>query len=516
MFKKVLKIKLKVLGAIFIGLACAQLISAYFFGIMAEKQLNSQFKHLTKSTLINVVKHDYSRGWFSANETVVLAVNNQVVKNIMSVLPGGANESAPVLADNMYQISYTTHITHGLLAGWLHGNLFPTIAYTSTHITFSEKLTTILNKFFNGKKALVIDNILYLNKAGKYIVYSPAFNYDEAVSGVKVNWGGLVLKVHYNPNFDKFENFLSIPLFEMFAPTKGAFLFKNFEYSSNSQYSVNDIKVGSTNSTLASLKIELKDTQALQLKFGQIIHLLTGVNSADFLNGIDAIDPTNFTITNVGYHSLSNDENGYFNADAKAGFSSLLTNKKKYGPLNFDLGLNHIASADFSKLLDNLNALGNQEQTTEEARNKTVAKLKTYFTPILIKNPEVILHSFYLQTPDGVIDLSGKATTQNFVASDINDQTQFMKKLLVKLDFNIPKPILAYFFVLQMKFFLTAGNAQMDKQSSEALAKVVNILLDNQIQSWLKKGYLKQDGNLIKSKISMESGVLYLNGVTVK
>jgi hypothetical protein len=115
-----------------------------------------------------------------------------------------------------------------------------------------------------------------------------------------------------------------------------------------------------------------------------------------------------------------------------------------------------------------------------------------------------------------MISMAGSATTHNFESADMNDQSKFMQKLSLKMDFSLPKPILAYFFVLQMKYFLTSGNAQMDKQSSDALVKVVNILLDNQLSVWLKKGYLKESGNELSSKIAMESGVVTLNGVVTK
>ena len=137
-------------------------------------------------------------------------------------------------------------------------------------------------------------------------------------------------------------------------------------------------------------------------------------------------------------------------------------------------------------------------------------------TPIFVATPKVILNNFSLITPSGKISLSGFATTHDFVASDMNNQDKFMQKLLVNVNFSIPKPILAYLFLLQMKYFLTAGNAQMDQQSSDALAKVVNILLDNQLQVWLKKGYLTESNNLLSSTISLESGVVSLNKIPTK
>jgi hypothetical protein len=94
----------------------------------------------------------------------------------------------------------------------------------------------------------------------------------------------------------------------------------------------------------------------------------------------------------------------------------------------------------------------------------------------------------------------------------MNDKTKFMSKLSLKVDFSIPKPVMSYLFLLQMKYFLTAGNAQMDQQSSDALAKVVNILLDNQLQVWQKKGFIQESAGNLSSVISMESGVMSLNG----
>ena len=516
MLKKILKIKLKALGALAMGLILAQLISAYFFGVIAEKQLELQFKHFSNSSVIRVIKHEYARGWLNSTETVVLAVNNQFIKNVLNVLPNANKESISSLSTDVYQISYTTRINHGLLAGWLHGNILPTLAYTTTKVTFPTKINTILSKFFNGQDPLEIDNILYLNKAGKYSLYSPRFNYAEALSGVKVTWGGLLMTIAYNQEFNKFKNSLQLPLFELDAPTKGNLRLNNLNYASNSEYSRNNIKVGTTQLTLAGLTVEFKESNNLQLKFGEVVHLLTGVNSADFLNGIDAVNPSDFAINNVSYSSWSKDVNNFFSTNAQANFESLTTNNTSYGPLYFDLSLEHIAAPEFSHLLDSLNNIAGQDQNNPDNRLRTIKLLKTDLTPILSQQPLISLNSLKIKTPDGEINLSGTISSKNFVADDMTNQDKFTKKMLVQLKFSIPKPILAYLFVLQMKYFLTAGNAQMDKQSSDALTKVVNILLDNQLQVWLKKGYLNESANLISSRITMESGVFALNGIMTK
>lgn len=515
MLKKILKIKLKVIGVIIVGLVLAQVISAYFFGVVAEKQIDKQFNKLTKTSLIKVLKRDYERGWFSAKQSVVLEVNNKILKNVMMALSSDVKESS--ITDTKYIVSYNTQITHGLFAGLFHGQILPTIAYSKTTFVFPDKLQKLLNKFFNGNQALEVVNVIYLTKAGKYIIYSPSFIYDEAVSGVKLTWNGLKMNVGYNTSFDEFDNFLSVPFFQMIAPTKGELSFNNLIYNSNLHYSPNQIKVGHTNVKLDQLQVKLSESgTTANLNLGSAVHLLTGISSADFLNGIDVINPTNFSLSGVSYLSDSDDTKGFFNADAKAGFAALNSNGKQYGPMSLDLSFNHLNASQFNKLTNELSLLANQDQNTGEIRDKTIAMLKSNLTPIFVESPVVRLNDFTLATPSGLIKISGKATTINFESSDMNNQAMFMKKVSVGVNFSVPKSVMSYLFLLQMKYFLTSGNAQMDKQSSDALAKLVNILLDNQLQVWLKKGYLTESNNQLSSTISMESGIVKLNGNIAK
>lgn len=513
MLKKVLKINLKVLGAIVLGLVLVQIVSAYFFGIIAEKQFDSQFTKMTDSKFIQVVNKSYSRGWFTSSMDVTLAVNNQAIKNFVTMLPLKTQESSFQLPKSGYQLSYKTHITNGLFAGWINGNVLPTIAYSTTDLKLPESLNNVLKTFFKDEQPIAISNILYLNSSGKYKIYSPVFRYEEALSGVKVNWGGLKWDVAYDSKFNKFDNSFSVPGLDLSAPTKGDISFKNLYYTANSSRSIHDIKVGNTMLDLESFSINLTESSTSDLKLGEVIRVFTGINSADFLNGLDIINPTRFTMSEVHFKSISSDENNYFAANVKASFESLVSNKLTYGPMEFDFSLDHILADKFSAVVDTLNdEAGLTDAERDVHKVQTIQALKTNLTPLFIESPVIQLNKLTLKTPTGLISVSGKATTNGFESADMNDKTKFMSKLSLKVDFSIPKPVMSYLFLLQMKYFLTAGNAQMDQQSSDALAKVVNILLDNQLQVWQKKGFIQEsDGNL-SSVIAMESGVMSLNG----
>lgn len=516
MLKNVFKLKFKIIVVSLLSLVLLQLITAYIFGFITEKQMDLQFKHMTDSSLIQVKSREYHRGIFSSDSTTVISLNSQTLNKVLSVLPSNDSESISTTESQVYSIKYTTHIEHGIFAGILNGYFVPTLAYAKTNIIYQEKVKNILSKFFNNQQPLVVDNLVYIDKSGRFLIHSPKFDYSEAVSGVKVTWGGMNMLIKYNEDFTKFKTDLTIPIFELIAPTKGSATIKNLAYQSDSSNSINNLKVGDTKLNLEEVKVEWKDKIAIGFKIGDMLHLFTGISSVEFLNGIDAIDPNSFVIKNVSYVSNSHDENNFFSAKAIAKFESLVTGGKPYGPMDLDLSISHVDSKSFSQLIDqvaNVTTKPDEKdpKSQEKARLELIKILKQNFGPILIAKPVVKLNNFNLMTPGGLIQISGSATTNNFTQADMNDQKKFMRKLLLDVNVSVPKPVLSYLFVLQMRYLLSAGNAQMDKQSSDALTKVVNILLDNQISIWTKKGFVVQNGSVLVTHMHLQDGKLYLN-----
>lgn len=520
MLKRILHLNFKLVVILIAALILIQLITSYAFGFVAETQFNKQFNHfIAGNPLITVANRDYHRGVFSSDVTTELSVNSQALSNILKLLPSNnvSDESSSIIPNHIYSITYVTHIRQGLFAGSFSGNFVPKFAYATTTIEYPESLKTMLNKFFNGKTPLEISDILYLNKSGKSIFISPSFNYDEAVSGVKVTWGGLNADIRYNQSFDKFGSDISMPNFELSAPTKGKVILKHLEYTDDSTLSTNKIKVGKTLLTIDQAQVEWKDKIALNFKIGDVLHMLTGISSTQFLNSIDVINPDGFTFNNISYNSLSHDTDNLFGATAKITFESLATNGNIYGPLNIDLSVNHILAPQFSKLTDALSQFtANSNNNNDNQRDEFIKILKANFGPILVNSPIFTLNKFELNTPSGLINISGSATTKDFNLDDMNDQDKFMDKLSVDLSYSLPKSVVSYLFVLQMKYLLTAGNAELDQQSSEALTKVVNILLDNQISTWTKKGYLKNNKGVLTSHLVLKDGQMVINGITTK
>ena len=193
--------------------------------------------------------------------------------------------------------------------------------------------------------------------------------------------------------------------------------------------------------------------------------------------------------------------------------------------MHLDVAVNHILAPQFSILIDKIEHFAvksnnkpknSTEEDSNAMKNEFVKLLKDNFGPILVNKPEVVVSKLELNTPDGLIKFAGSATTNNFQLSDMNDGNKFMDKLWVDFNFSVPKSVISYLFVLQMKYLLSAGNAEMDQQSAEALTKVVNILLDSQINTWTAKGYIKNNKGLLESHMVFKDGTLVINNIPTK
>lgn len=508
MLKKIIKLKVIFMLVLIMGLILTQFITAYIFGFKAQQQLNMQFKRMTDSPYIIVENYSYKRGFFSSDISAKLSLNSKALTNLLKILP---NVSEASVLNHKYYIKYSTHVSQGIFAGIFNGDFAPTIAVARTNLKYPEVINSVFSKFFGNTKPLFIKNVIYLNKDGEILITSPAFNYEEALSGVKVIWGGLNLLVHYNQDFNQFNNTLSMPRFILTAPTKGKVELDSLHYISGSKYSVNQIKVGTTGLNVNKITVSSNDKANLSINLGDLLNTLAGISATQFLNGLDVIDPTNFSLSGIGYTSTSNDSNGYFNASTSVVFESLITESKAYGPLNLDLSVSHVLSAEFSKMIDELTRLAAESNITDDEGHKLlVAVLKKYFAPILVDSPIIEINNFRLKVPSGLIQMNGNFTTSGFTLVDINNDQNFLNKIEANVKFSVPKDVLSYLLMVQMRYLLSAGNAEMDKQSTDALKKVVSILLDSQLISWRNKGYISETSKGISSNLTYEHGKLLM------
>lgn len=514
------KIKLAILIVLFIIaiiislLALVQIVSAYIASNAVEQQYNTQFEQLKRFSLFQIKNYKYDKGLFSSDVSADISINSGSLMYLSKALHlAESNHIDAPLNEKDYTINYHAHINNGLFAG-IYNNIYtPTLAFANSTITYPTKLDKLLSKFFPKQSALKITNIIYLDHSGKYEITSPSFDYEEALSGVVVKSEGLNAEINYNSDFTSFINNIYSKGFALKAPTHGEFEFKNLIYRSHSYQGENKIILGDSQFSIGDINLTMLSESALHFNLNDLLYLVTGINSTEFLKNIDSVDVNNFNIKGIAYYSNSKESYGYFSATSIAKFESLVTNNNNnYGPFNLNISIEHIPAVAFANLATEVAKLNSSSMLDI---SNYIESLEPYMVPIFAGLPTLDLKSFHLLTPKGAININGTISLHNFESSDMQSIEAFEQKVNLDLRFTLPKELLTYLFILDMRYFLSTNNANMDVETSESLTKVINIILNNQLKIWDKKGYITRNDDEISSQLKINQGQVLFNGILV-
>ena len=129
---------LAVITSIVLVLILIVLALPYYLGIKAQQSLEEQRILLSKNAFLTVEKHEYRRGWFTSEETMLLRFKPTFLAGIQQQLPDNVRT---VLQQ---PITIVNHINHGLFANGIH----PVRAYVNTEFQYTPDAKQILARFF--------------------------------------------------------------------------------------------------------------------------------------------------------------------------------------------------------------------------------------------------------------------------------------------------------------------------------------------------------------------------------
>ncbi len=108
-------------------------------------------------------------------------------------------------------MTYTQHIEHGPLPLISHFNPHPYKAVVTTEFNFTPDTQKFLARFFGTQKPIEMENRIAFNDDGIIHITVPAFDYEEAISGVKVKWQGLDSTLDYGGDFNRVKFLATAP-----------------------------------------------------------------------------------------------------------------------------------------------------------------------------------------------------------------------------------------------------------------------------------------------------------------
>lgn len=473
----------------------------YYLGIKAQQSLEEQRILLSKNAFLTVEKHEYRRGWFTSEETMLLRFKPTFLAGIQQQLPDNVRT---VLQQ---PITIVNHINHGLFANGIH----PVRAYVNTEFQYTPDAKQILARFFGQETPVKLDNTINLSGSGQMRLVIPKFNYEE-LSGIKINWLGLESIIDYTPGFNSFDTHTNSLGLNIILADKGKVSYENLQLNSHTENGHTAISLGSSDLHIKNMEFEWKDTGDSSIRLDQLVNLVTDLQIGAFINPTGSSMPAKIAVENLNFSTKTSEQDKWINSNGKFGFAKLHYGSDNYGPLNIDVSAEHLDAASLAALKNKFTQLSTQKLTNEELRNAIVAAVKNEGLGLFTNSPLLRLNSFKLEMPQGVVDVHGYLTFKNLLANDLQQLSLMLNKTESEMDFAIPQALLENVAVTQARSLFTVDESAGGVEALEDIDQTIRLMIDSVVKSMHSRGFIVIENGVLKTHLKLKNGKLFLNG----
>ena len=479
--------------------------TAYWMGIKAEETLQEQHKMLADFPLFTVKSHTYQRGWFSSTETTELVFNRKLIGPYQSMLP---EQLKGLLGKN---IRYTQHIQHGPLPGLGSFDLRPARALVTTEFDFSQGTRDTLKKFFGDKDPVTIVNRIGFGGGGDLNVSVPSFDYDEALSGVKMTWKGFTLNVDYTRSFREYQTDAQLPGFTLSADSKGSLSVSGIHFISDTRPGSTGVKVGTSDLTVGDIAVHWKDNIPYDIKLNELVYLMTRVRVGEFINPTGELKLQNVNLKNLHYQIVTSEQDQFVNSRGQLTFDKFTFNDLIYGPMKLDVTASHLHGPTLVKLGDELGKLPIEGVDPAVLRKNYIDTVLKYGTPLLTNDPKFTVNEFTLKMPNGIASVNGQIGLVGLKPDDLKSAKAFIEHVDANANINLPRKTLEDLVVSQARnLFMVDASAEEQPDVAE-IDNIARQLLGEQLRVLSEQGYIKDDGKQIQTSVALKKSALTVN-----
>ncbi|MDF0604266.1 YdgA family protein [Neisseriaceae bacterium TC5R-5] len=489
------------LGGLFILYGCATL----WAGIKTEETLQEQHKMLAELPLFKVKSHTYERGWLSSTETTELVFNRKLSGPYENMLPDNVK---PLLNNT---IKFTNHIQHGPLPGITSFNFRPGRALVRTEFSMSDSTRKTLSSFFGDKEPITITNHLGFGGGGVLNVNVPAFDYEEALSGVKMKWQGFSFNLDYAKGYKEYKSEALSPGFLLEAASKGSVTFNGVRYISDIRPGNSGIGLGTSELSIDNIQLSSREHIPYSIKLSELIYLMTRVRIGEFINPSGELKPSTVTLKKFSYQTVTSEQDEFSNARGKINFAEFTLNDNRYGPMRLDVSASHIHSPSFIKLKNAINQIPFEGVDPVVLRKQYIDTIKKNIVPLLENNPKLLINDFFLKTPSGDITLQGSLGIKGLIPSDLNNISALSKRLEIDAKVSLPRQTLENLVVMQARSLFAVDESAEEQPNMREVESLIKSLLDSQLSQWKDEQYIEEEQGQLRTSLLYRAGILQVN-----
>lgn len=456
--------------------AAAYTGAAWWTGKSAEQTIQKQTAWLKNQPYLVVKKQTYDRGLFRSEVVTTLAINPSLYAFIVQQT---GNTEIPV-----FEVTYKQHITHGPLPLLSSFNPMPYKAVVDTEFVFSADAQKFLARFFGQQKPISIVERIAFNDDSKANISIPAFDYEEAISGIKIKWGGFTGTMEYSGDLSsRFKFHGQVPsLFAQLKP-KGVFSLNNLVFERDNTRGNAGLMLGTDTITLDQLDI----------------------------NWLDQI-PMHLVLNKIAYGTKLSETGEYIQGEGKFDVASFLLDQKSYGPVKFVGQAKHLHAPTLAKLSQEVTRLQKEGIATGIINEDLIWQVfQQNGLPLLEHDPEFLIQELSVKTPDGDIHVDANLALRGFKEPDIKQPLVLLSKIDAQANISIPREILESAFIFQTQMLLGIGN----ENSAVEMQNLIRQMVQGQINKLVQDKFIRLEGNNIVTNAALKGGNLTLNGMPV-
>lgn len=463
------------------GVLLAYAGASWWAGISAEKAMLAQVQQLGKMPYFVVKNASYQRGWFGAEQTVELELTDRLTWPYQAYLKFADKPYKPL------QIKYRNHIQHGPLPLLGAFNLRPFKAYVETELILSAESKKALKPFFGDQPPIRIENRVAFNDDGQMHIRIPAFDYEEALSGVKLKWQGLDTGLTYGGDYSRYGVAGQMPGTSLDAATKGQIELGKITLKSESQRGVAGLMLGQGQATLAQLSASIKEPS-----------------------------PFKAGLTQLRYAYQSSAQGDFLNSDVQFGLATLDLNGKHYGPAEVVFAARHLHAPTIARLEQVFLDMDKQGLGSQGASDKAFELVKKNGLPLLRHDPQLELKKLAIHLPEGDVLLSGQLALKGFQDKDLDQPLVLLEKIDARADMRLPKKVVeTYIRLLVRNILIDRSGSQLSDDQIANIDNLAQQLVQGQIANLQEQQLIRAEGDTLATTAIWRGGKLTVNNIAV-
>ncbi|GHU32516.1 hypothetical protein AGMMS50256_22740 [Betaproteobacteria bacterium] len=441
--------------------------SSWYFGQQIEAVLGQIDAEIAALPYLKLIRHDYERGVFGANETITIEIPAALIG--MPRVPEPALESAsPPL-----RVTLKSAIQHGPIPGF---SAFA-LGSATTVIEFDEASQPKVLEAFGGKPAAEIRTQYDFGGGGVATLTSPAFKFAglSKAQGIPVTLSGdgLEMTVTFARRMAQYSMQGSAPRFELTGANGMRLAATDLRFEGQQQRLFPDeplLYVGSQRFSLAGLEIDP----------GQDDGPMKGEKIA---------------LKDIQYDIQTPASGEFVDLTARIGAAGLLIGAQDYGPAAYDFSLKHAHARTLAALNRDFMELSAKPELLQEGQwLRAFAPIMDKSGALLRDGLVVSIDRIAFRMPEGEAKLNASIQLVDTRAEDFASPWMLIGKIDATAELALPTSLIT------MLAGSHSGNAQKRKQNAEQT-----------IAGLVEQGFATIDNGIFKSRITFKEGQLQVN-----